>query len=947
MRAIKILAGTLAGLAALLIIGGILLVSSFDPNDYKGYATSYAEQQTGRTLTIADDLEFSFFPWLAIETGGVTIGNAEGFGDRPFATIAQVSARVKLMPLLSRQIEVGRVDIQGLELNLARDEQLRGNWEDVTARTSEAGAAGGVEDGGIENLDVEGVRIRDSTVNWSENRTDLRFVASGIALETGAIRPSEPVEIELAFALLDAVSQMRFELDARTVAELVEGNSAARDFSADFRVIGPEADERAAGNVTFARVAMTDAGEVTVAGAATRTRITNPARWPNGLELEVAWDNLGFDQQAQTLNIDGLATNAGGVRATWQIRGESLAEAPRLSGSVDAATDSVANALGLLAIGAPEGVDPNALGGALVTADFTAEPNELRMNATNVDARVLGMQIAGNAAVDANILRANVSIPRFAPGDALLALLENVLPQEIDPRGLGQMAFSSQIEADLDNNRAVLRGINAELLGGTLTGEVTATPGARGTSFSGALKTSRLPANAVAGLIGGYLPDNVEPAQIGVLAVDTRFNYNAEADSVTVNPFTAEAFGLNASGNATVTAASTAPAVAGEARLAAFSPRELLERFGQPVPQTSDGSALGRATVDARFNVNADRGTFENLVVALDESRITGSFTVSDFANPSYRFDLSADRIDVDRYLPPPADQAAAGERAAGDIELAPEPLNALRIQGRASVADLKLTNLRFQQVATNITIGGGEAKLDSARANLYGGEFAGAMHVSTKGPQPTMKLQGRAAGLQLEPLIEALVGDANFHGTGSFDIDLAGTGKTITDNLRSAAGSMGFALRDGAIEGFNLGHVLCSAYNVLQRLPAPPEQPKETRYQLIQANATVANGIATSPELLARAAFMDVTGGGRLVLAEQTLDYDLRAALTSPITIPNCNSMDRLIGGSIPFTIRGTVTEAEIRPDFGQIIQERVRDEVQDRIRDRLQDRLLDRLRE
>jgi AsmA protein len=209
------------------------------------------------------------------------------------------------------------------------------------------------------------------------------------------------------------------------------------------------------------------------------------------------------------------------------------------------------------------------------------------------------------------------------------------------------------------------------------------------------------------------------------------------------------------------------------------------------------------------------------------------------------------------------------------------------------------------------------------------------------------MALRGRAAGLQLTPVIEALVGgEANFSGTGSFDIDLAGTGATVTDNLRSATGTMGFALRDGAIQGFNLGHVLCLAYNTLQQAPRPPEQATETGYQLIQANATVANGVATSPELLARSPYMDLTGSGRLVLAEQTLDYNMRATLTNSVTIQNCESMDRLIGGSIPFTIRGTVTDAEIRPDFSQLIQERVREEVQDRIRESLQDRLLDRLR-
>jgi hypothetical protein len=85
----------------------------------------------------------------------------------------------------------------------------------------------------------------------------------------------------------------------------------------------------------------------------------------------------------------------------------------------------------------------------------------------------------------------------------------------------------------------------------------------------------------------------------------------------------------------------------------------------------------------------------------------------------------------------------------------------------------------------------------------------------------------------------------------------------------------------------------------------------------------------------------MDVTGGGTLALAEAVLDYNMRATLTNAIAIQNCNSMDRLIGGSIPFTIKGPLTDATILPDFGQIIQERVRDELEDRLRERLLERL------
>ena len=57
------------------------------------------------------------------DTGGVTIGSAAAFGgpEQPFATARRVAARVKLLPLLSRRVEIGTVELDGLTLNLARD----------------------------------------------------------------------------------------------------------------------------------------------------------------------------------------------------------------------------------------------------------------------------------------------------------------------------------------------------------------------------------------------------------------------------------------------------------------------------------------------------------------------------------------------------------------------------------------------------------------------------------------------------------------------------------------------------------------------------------------------------------------------------------------------------------------------------------------------------------
>jgi AsmA protein len=425
-----------------------------------------------------------------------------------------------------------------------------------------------------------------------------------------------------------------------------------------------------------------------------------------------------------------------------------------------------------------------------------------------------------------------------------------------------------------------------------------------------------------------------------------QFAFDTAADTVTAAPFEAELFGLRGSGELTGHSVSTAATWTGRARVTEFSPQTLLQRFGLPPQPTSDPRALTRASIDTRFEVTATRGRFEDIVLALDDSRITGDFTVDGFENPRYLFTLAVDRVDADRYLPPKARDAEAGETTAGDLELPEE--NTMRVDGTMQIGDLRLAGMQFAAVGSRIVIGGGDAKLENARARLYGGEFAGNFHVRAAGDEPGLALDGRASNLQLEPLIEALTQEAaNVSGIGNFELELAGRGRTVIENVQTAAGNVSFAMRDGAIKGFNLGRTLCTAYNATQQAPGPRgEQPNETRYEVIQGTATVTAGTAQSSDLLARTSFMDIYGSGTLGLVEQRLDYDLDAKLTGEIAIPGCETMDSLIGESIPFNIRGTVTEPTITPDFSKLVQRRIREEVQERLQERLQDRLRDILR-
>jgi AsmA protein len=191
MNVVKVSLTVVGSLIALLLVAAVVVFWLFDPNAYKGYVAGLVTERTGRDFEIRDDLELSFFPWLAVETGGLTFGNAAGFGEQPMATVERVAARIKLLPLLSRRIEIGTIALDGVQLDLARTENGRDNWSDLMSPRSVAGGAQAVEsesDNRLADLDIEGIRIRGARVVWRENGNDIRYIVNDLRFTTGPIR---------------------------------------------------------------------------------------------------------------------------------------------------------------------------------------------------------------------------------------------------------------------------------------------------------------------------------------------------------------------------------------------------------------------------------------------------------------------------------------------------------------------------------------------------------------------------------------------------------------------------------------------------------------------------------------------------------------------------------------------------------------------------------------
>ena len=114
-KLLRIVAWLVGLLVVLIVVASIVLPMIVDPNDYKDDIATLVKEKTGRILTIDGDIGLSVFPWLALEIGPTSLSNADGFSNQPFASVSDVQVRIKLLPLLRKQVEMDTVVLDALD----------------------------------------------------------------------------------------------------------------------------------------------------------------------------------------------------------------------------------------------------------------------------------------------------------------------------------------------------------------------------------------------------------------------------------------------------------------------------------------------------------------------------------------------------------------------------------------------------------------------------------------------------------------------------------------------------------------------------------------------------------------------------------------------------------------------------------------------------------------
>jgi AsmA protein len=227
MRALKIFGVVIGCIVLVLIAGVIALWLIVNPNDYKGRIEAAVRNSTGRNLSLTGSIHLAVFPSIALELGPASLGNPPGFSSsQPFASLRRVSLSVRLLPLLHHQLEVGKVEIDGLDLRLLKNARGEGNWSMPASKTPPAPQSPGGS--GVALGGIGGVVLKNSRVSYQD------LVVNDVNLDVGRVGSGVPIPVKWSLAVTTAAGAKPIPLSGNATLEY--GAHSAHLSSLDARI---------------------------------------------------------------------------------------------------------------------------------------------------------------------------------------------------------------------------------------------------------------------------------------------------------------------------------------------------------------------------------------------------------------------------------------------------------------------------------------------------------------------------------------------------------------------------------------------------------------------------------------------------------------------------------------------------------------------------------------
>jgi AsmA protein len=332
------------------------------------------------------------------------------------------------------------------------------------------------------------------------------------------------------------------------------------------------------------------------------------------------------------------------------------------------------------------------------------------------------------------------------------------------------------------------------------------------------------------------------------------------------------------------------------------------------------------------------------LATAVDESKIGLQARVSKFTPLGLEFALDIDRLNVDKYLPPapagaekPAAKAGSGE---AKIDLA--ALKTLNLKGSVNIGQLTAQRIEVSRLSAHIAAAGGRLDIAPLSAGLYGGTLNGSIGVNANNNQ--FAIRQNLAGIQIVPLLKALINKEPLEGRGSVSMDVTTRGDSVPALKKGLAGQAALDLRDGAVKGINIAKSLRDLQGMLgakKTTTVAASSAEKTDFSELSASFRINAGVAHNDDLQMKSPLLRLTGNGDIDIGEDRVDYLAKISVVNTTTGQQGKDLAKLKGVTIPLRMRGPYAQISYSLELGNVVEEVVKEQIKEKAKTQLGDKL------
>ena len=352
---------------------------------------------------------------------------------------------------------------------------------------------------------------------------------------------------------------------------------------------------------------------------------------------------------------------------------------------------------------------------------------------------------------------------------------------------------------------------------------------------------------------------------------------------------------------------------------------EFAPRFGIALPKTRDPKSLSSLSAGLNFTYDSTSAHLSDLSIKLDDSTLKGNMDVVLEPAMAVKFALAVDRIDLDRYRPPPNTTPDPKSTAAN--QPAPKPAGdtspPLTASGTFSLAAAHAAGLDFTNLNVTVDMKDNITHLHPLTAQLYGGTYSGDLTYDARTATPSLSMDEHLTGVDMTQLAANTKAKGRVSGKATVNIKGMARGADADDILKTLNGRFDANVANGALEGVDLGYALAMAQSLLQNQGISPGQDtKRTKFDEFKDTATITNGVAETEDLSIVSPVLKVGGKGTINLRNNGIDMNLVASVMKSATT---TAMD------VPVKVTGTYTDPTVKPDIQGLAKSAVKDKLKD----------------